>query len=270
VQLAMVTLMLVQAVQPTAEPRDVWSVIDPQRVCAMASVWQIHVPSMPAPSEMVETVAPLTVNGREVWRAMHTPLRGAEDMRAGVSPGSDFYDIDRTTLEPLQSEHRGGGTNGVRPTVTRFDYARDSSNALRLGSDGTTLETIGLMGRRPFPEGPGAAALLPAIAWRDGLRLRAQIVDRWRGRDGERLRAVDFVVSGREESEVGGRRVPVYVVTESAVDGSYRTVSHITIARPHMVVRVEHTRRGGRPVVSNAVATMHDPACAGIGGVGPS
>jgi len=264
VAIAKLTLLMLQAALPAAAPPDVWSAMNPERTCAVSAVWHIGTGTSSTPHAMVESVSPLEVGGRSVWRAMHTLLRGAEEARQGLIPGFDFYDLDRATLAPVQSEHRGSASQGAPAAVTRFAYESDSGSVHRLSPDGTPIESIPLNGRRPFPEGPGSAAVYQAIDWRDGQRLRAHVLDRWRGRASARLRAVDLEVTGRGAVRVGGRRIPAYIVTETALDGSYQAVNSVTIDRPHIVLRTEYSR-GPRRTVSEVTAFTRDPACEGTG-----
>src|SRR5688500_13873858 len=46
-----------------AEPSDVWSSVDPSRVCAVASVWHLGVGAGRVPNEMIETAVPMEVDG---------------------------------------------------------------------------------------------------------------------------------------------------------------------------------------------------------------
>jgi hypothetical protein len=249
-----------------AEPSDVWSSVDPTRVCAVASVWHLGVGARRVPNEMIETAVPMEVDGRAVWRVMHTMLRGAEDARGGATPGSDVYDLERATLAPLQSEHRVKGTADKPGNVTRFDYRAPDGGVLRLNADGSTAERIAVApARRVLADGPGAAVLDQAIRWSDGLKLRAHVIDRWRGRENERLRTVEIAVTGRASTEIAGRRVEVFVVEERSLDGSFHMVSLVTTERPHRRARVEYyaggRKEGARPFVSEVKSLMQDASC---------
>lgn len=250
-----------------ADPPEVWSQVDPDRVCAVASVWHLGVGPGRSPNEMIETTAAVEVEGRPVWRVMHTMLRGAEDLRGGFTPGSDVYDLERATLAVLQSEHRVKGSAQKPGMVTRFDY-RIAGNAVhKLSVDGSIVERVALQpGQRVFADGPGTAVLDQAIRWSDGLKLRAHVIDRWRGRMDERLRDIEIAVTGRSSADVAGRRLETFVVEERPLDGSFQMISQITVRAPHRRVRVEYyaggRREGASPFVSQVVSLMQDAGCA--------
>jgi hypothetical protein len=266
--LSMIALacLLSAAESRAAEPRDVWTSVDPGRVCAVASVWHLGIGAGRVPTEMIETAVPMEVEGRAVWRIMHTMLKGAEDLRGGSTPGSDVYDLERATLAPLQSEHRVKGTADKPGNVTRFDYRAPDGGVLRLDADGSTAERIALQpGQRVLADGPGTAVLDQAIRWSDGLKLQAQVIDRWRGRENERLRTVEIAVTGRQAARVADRRVETFVVEEIPLDGSFHMVSLVTTEPPHRRVRVEYyaggRKEGARPFVSEVKSLMQDASC---------
>ncbi len=262
-------LLLIAFPGQAAETLDLWSAVDTNRVCAVTTVWRLGTTRAAGPFDMIETVTPLDVEGRAVWRVMHTMLRGIDDFRRGSAPGSDVFDIDRATLAPLQSEHRSGG--GTTPlNVTRFEFPRNATElppaVRRLDGDGSIAERIALEpGQRVLVSGPGDAILDQAIGWSDGLKLRAYTLDRWRGRERERLREIEVAVTGRSAVEVGGRRVETFVVDERPLDGSYHVTSMITVERPHRRVQSQYyaagRKDGARPFVSEAVVLMQDASC---------
>jgi hypothetical protein len=260
---AAIMLLLAQPAL-AAEPSDVWSTIDTKRVCPTALVWRLGIGPGRTPFDVVETVVPLEVNGRPVWRITHTQLRGPEDLRNGTTPGFDFFDLDRATLAPLQSEHRTAGRADAPARTTRFEYLPDSVR--RLNKDGTVAETIALAaGQRLIADGPGAGVINQAVNWSDGLKLRAYMLDRWRGTERERLREVELSVIGRSAVEIGGRRVETFVVVEEPVDRSYKLTSQVTVARPHLPVRVEYVANAKRPdaraFVSEVTSIMSGGSC---------
>lgn len=250
------------------QPNDAWTRIDPTRVCPVTSVWRLGVGGPRPAAEMIETVVPMEIGGRGVWRVMHTMLRGSEDLRAGTTPGSDVFDLERATLAPLQSEHRLRGPADATVSVVRFEYSTTAGVVLRLNADGSTAERIPLDApTRVLADGPGAAVLDQAIDWADGLTLRAHALDRFRGRENERLRAIEIAVTGRSAVQIGARRVETFVVSERALDGSFRSVSQVTVARPHRRVHVQFfpagLREGAPPFVSEVSALMQDASCSG-------
>lgn len=259
--------LLLSVATHAADAVDLWSRADANRVCPVATVWRIGVGSRRGMGEAIETVVPLEVDGRAVWRITHTLLKTPEDVRNGRVVGFDFMDVERATLAPVQSEHRAQGSASAAVTVTRFDYRATPELALRLNADGSPAERIAVpAGRRLYADGPGDPIYDQAIAWSDGLRLRGYMVDRFRGRENERLREMEIVVTGRSSIELGGRRVETFVVSQGPVDGSFRSISHITVARPHQRVHVEYyasgLKEGARPFVSEAAALMQDVSCA--------
>jgi hypothetical protein len=263
--IAAAAIVLLASFAHGAEQSDVWSRVDASRVCPIATVWRLGIGRDRSPNEMIETVVPMQVDGRAVWRIMHTMLRGSEDLRRGGTPGSDVLDVDRTTLAPLHGEHRTEGAAPKPVTVTRFDY-RTSGIVLRLSADGSPAERIALQaGQRTLPEGPGVAVLDQAIPWSDGLQLRGHQIDRWRGRDGQRLREIELTVTGRGSVVIDGRRVETFVVTERPVDGSYHWVRQVTVERPHRHIHSEYyaagLKEGSRPFTSEASSLMQDAIC---------
>lgn len=249
-----------------AEPADIWSRIDPSNVCPVASVWHMRVGATRPPIEIIETVVPAQVDNRAVWRITRVPLRAPEGIRGGGGPDYDFVDLDRPTLAPLQSEHRGQGRAGPG-AVTYYKFGADAVQ--RLNTDASVVERIALQaGQRPIviADGPGAAAIYQAIRWSDDLRLRGYMVDRWHGRESQRLRPIDVSVTGRSSVEIDGRRLETYVVAERPLDGSYRMISHVTIERPHRAVRMEYYHSSNkdpeRPSVSQVATLMQDASCA--------
>jgi hypothetical protein len=150
--------------------------------------------------------------------------------------------------------------------VIRCDYASSAGVVLRLNDDGTTAERIALdSSQRLLADGPGAAVIDQAIALSDGLKLRAYVVDRFRGRDSARLREIEIAVTGRGEVRIGGQRVPTFVVTERAVDNSFHAINQVTVARPHRRVHMQFyasgLREGARPFVSEVTSLMQDASC---------
>jgi hypothetical protein len=248
-----------------AEPADVWSHIDASRVCPVAALWRIGVGTERPPVESLESVVWTSVDGRDAWRSTHTPLKRPEQVRSSAVPGFDFFDLDQRTLAPLQSEHRGQRGDGS-VVVTRFDYRKSASSVQRLNADGTVAETIPLeASHKIIADGPGGAVMDQAIAWTDGLHLRGYRLDRWRGREKERVRQVDFTVTGRGSVEIRGRRYETFVVSEDPADASYRVISQITVEPPHRSVHVRYFPAGAkdpaRVFVSEVVTLMHEPAC---------
>lgn len=246
------------------ERLDVWSRVDTARVCPIAAVWRLGVEAGRARYEAIETVAPLEVDGRTVWRITHTMLRWPEDLRSGSVPGFDFFDLERATLRPLQSEHRAPHPADSAAKVTRFDYR--AATVLRLNPDGSPAESIELEpGQRLLADGPGNAVMDQAIAWSDGLRLRSVMLDRWRGQGAQRVRPVEITVTGRGSVEIRGRRIETYVVTERPEDGSFHVVSQITVERPHHRVHVQYyaagLKNGARAFVSEVAALLQDASC---------
>jgi hypothetical protein len=250
-----------------AEPADIWSRTDPGSACPIVSLWHMRVGTSRPPIEIIETAVPLQVDGRAVWRITRSPLRTPEGIRNGGGPDYDFVDLDRVTLAPLQSEHRGPGRAGPG-AVTRFSFGSGADGVQRLNGDGSVAEKIALAAeQRPIItlDGPGAAIVYQAIPWADGLRLRGYMVDRWHGRDNQRLRPIELTVTGRSSVEIDGRRIETYVVTERPVDASYRATSYVTVARPHRAVRIEYRHASdkdqSRPSVSQVVTSMFDASC---------
>jgi hypothetical protein len=248
-----------------AEPADIWSRLDPSKVCPLASVWHMRVGTAGPPIEIIETIVPLQVDDRAVWRITRAPLRAPEAIRVGGGPDYDFVDLDRSTLTPLQSEHRGQGRAGPG-AVTYYKFGTEAVQ--RLNTDASVAERVVLQaGQRPIviADGPGAAAIYQAVRWSDDLQLRGYMVDRWHGRENQRLRPIDVSVTGRSSVEIDGRRLETYVVAERPLDGSYRMISQVTIERPHRAVRVEYYHSSNkdpqRPSVSQVATLMQDASC---------
>ncbi len=263
---AAASIVLLAPLAYGAEPLDVWSRVDPSRVCPITTVFRMGIGPGRVPAEMIETVVPLEVEGRAVWRIMHTMARGAEDFRKGMTPGADVLDVERATLAPLEGEHRGTGSATTAVSITRFDYRSAPGTVLRLNGDGSTAERIPFQpAQRVLPEGPGIAVLDQAIAWSDGLKLRGYMIDRWRGREKERLREIEMTVTGRGAVEIGGLRVDTFVVTERPVDGAYHWVRQITVERPHRHVHSVYysagLKEGARPFISEATALLQETSC---------
>lgn len=244
-----------------ADPVDVWTLIDPKRVCFVSATWRIGIGAATT-FDTIETVSAIEAGGVPVWRITHHMQRTVENRRADAIPALDVYDLDRRTLHPIQSELRRASENGAPQPVTRFAYDIAAGTARRLDQAGAELEATPLMGRIPLPEGPGSAAIYQAISWRDGLRFRAHTVNRYRGSGAERLTAVDFTVIGRKAVTIGGRAMETYVVSEIPSDGSSRvTTNYVTVTRPHRLVRVESASGARPPFISEAVALAQDRGC---------
>jgi len=260
----LVVILLLAQPALAAAPADVWSAIDAKRVCPTASVWRLGVGPGRTPFDVIETVVPLEVDGRPVWRITHTQLRGPEDLRKGTTPGFDFFDVDRATLAPQQSEHHTAGRADAPAKATRFEYLPGSVR--RLNDDGSVAETIALeVGQRLIADGPGAAIINQGVKWSDGLKLRGYMMDRWRGTERERVREVELSVTGRSAVEIDGRRVETFVVVEEPVDGAYKLTSQITVARPHLHVHVQYVANAKRPdaraFVSEVTSIMASGSC---------
>jgi hypothetical protein len=248
--------LLTQA--PDPPPADIWQAIDPSRVCTISSLRRLGVGTA-RPNDAIETVLPLTVNGREVWRIIHSLARTIDDVPADGAVPLDVYDIDRTTLRPIRSEHRYPGTDGQPPVVTYFVY--ESNLVRRLDERGEEVERVALAGRTPLPEGPGSAVIYQAIAWRAGLRFAAHAVNRFDGTGDARLHPVTVQVTGRDVVTMGDRSIPVWVVAQAADDRSYRTTYHVTVAAPHIIVGGSHAVGNRRPFATQGLAIAADPGC---------
>lgn len=264
-KMAAASIVLLAPFVRAAEPVDVWSVVDASRVCPIATVWRLGTGPGRSPGEMIETVAPLDVDGRTVWRIMHTMLRSSEDVRNGMTPGFDVLDVERATLAPLQGEHRTRGSASTAVNITRFDYRTTPGTVLRLNGDGSTAERIALQPNQRVLAEPGVAVLDQAIAWSDGLKLRGYMIDRWHGRENQRLREIAITVTGRGSVEIGGRRVETFVVTQRPVDGGFHWVRQITVERPHRDVHSQYysagLKEGARPFISEVSALLQDASC---------
>ncbi|MDQ8756468.1 hypothetical protein RCO27_09520 [Sphingosinicella sp. LHD-64] len=247
--------LMAQAPEP---PPDIWTAVDPTRVCTISSFRRLGVGTA-RPNDAIETVLPLTVDGREVWRIIHSLARTIDDVPPTGAVPLDVYDLDRATLRPIRSEHRSPRPDGRPPVVTRFVYEADV--ARRLDDRGEEIERVALAGRTPLPEGPGSAAIFQAIRWREGLRFAAHAVNRFEGTGDARLHAVTVEVTGRSVAAVGARQVPVWVVAQAAADGSYRTVYQITVAAPHVIVGATHSAGNRRPFITEGLAMAQDPGC---------
>ncbi len=126
-------------------------------------------------------------------------------------------------------------------------------------------------GADPTPAGPArarrtrVAVLDQAIAWSDGLKLRGYMIDRWRGRENQRLREIEITVTGRGSVEIGGRRVETFVVTQRPIDGGFHWLRQITVERPHRDVHSRYypagLKEGARPFVSEVSALLQDASC---------
>jgi hypothetical protein len=264
---AVASAMLLASCVQGAEPSDIWSHVDASRVCPITSVWRIGVGPGRTPSDMIETVVPLEVDGRPVWRIMHTMLRGVDDLRAGATPGSDLLDVERATLAPLQSEHRTRSSASAPVSINRFDYRAAAPDAvLRLNGDGSPAERITLGSRQRVFAEPESAVLDQAIAWSDGLKIRGYSVHRWRGRDDERLHQVEIAVTGRGAVEIGGRKIETFLVREQPSDSTAYTLRQITVERPHRQVYVQifssRHRQDDHPFTSEVTALLQDTSCA--------
>jgi hypothetical protein len=244
---------------PNSPRADIWQAIDPSRICTISSLRRLGVGTA-RPNDAIETVVPLTVDGREIWRIIHSLARTIDDVPPGGAVSLDVYDLDRATLRPIRSEHRNPGSDGRPPVVTRFIYKSDV--ARRLNERGEEIEVVALAGRNPLPEGPGSAVIFQAITWREGLRLAGHAVNRFGGTGDARLHPVTVEVTGRDVVKVGSRPVPVWVVVQAALDGSYRTIHHVTIAAPHIIIGVSHVAGNRRPFVTHGLAMAADPGCA--------
>jgi hypothetical protein len=249
--------LLAQAPNPSTA--DIWHAIDPSRICAVSSLRRLGVGTT-RPNDAIETVLPLTVDGREVWRIIHSLARTIDDVPAGGAVPLDVYDLDRATLRPIRSEHRNPSADGRPPVVTRFVY--ESEVARRLDERGEEIERVALAGHTPLPEGPGSAVIFQAIAWREGLRFTGHAVNRFGGTGDARLHPVTVEVIGRDVVTVSARPVPVWVVVQAARDGSYRTTHHVTIAAPSVIIGASHSAGNRQPLVTQGLAMAVDPGCA--------
>lgn len=257
-------LALVLQAAPTTAPPDVWEEIDPSCVCSASLTWRTGIESG-SPEGLEERVARIVVGGRPVWRVMHVPPGSDAHVATSLSTGEfDVYDLDTATLRPLESERRA--IEDGQPQVTHFVYDLDSNRVRKLNHRGETVERIDLDGRAPLPEGPGSAAIYQAIRWRDGLHVRAFVVDRWRGTGAERLHGVEIRVIGRDAVRLQQRSVPTFVVSVQPDTRAYRIVHHVTVERPHYIVRTEYTVGPEPAFISEVVAIAPGPDCSPAGG----
>lgn len=258
--------VLVLQASPTIVAADIWKEIDPSQVCSTTVSWRTGIQSG-SPEDLEERVTRIVVGGQPVWRVMHVPRDTAEAAAASASPSAhDVYDLDAATLRPLESEHRMH--EGKQPRLTRFVYEIESDRVRKLNHRGETVERIDLEGQVPLPEGPGSAAIYQAIRWRDGLRVRASVVDRWRGSGAERLHRVEIRVVGRDAVSLQQRSVSTFVVSVQPDNHAYRILHHVTVERPHHIVRTEYIV-GSRPAfISEVVAIAPGPDCSNSAGMG--
>lgn len=211
-----------------------WDEIDAGAVCQTRQVMVIGLGSAR------EAVTHLRVDrtrigGRNVLRSVH---RSSDRLR----PRSDETVVDAATLHPISSV-----STWAQPTL-RLAY--DRSEFRRVGADGDILERAPLA-EPAIPEGPGADIVIQAVAWREGLKLRGVMVDRWRGADAGRIRPGSWSVEGRELLTTLQGRQDVYRTRWQPDDGSYTFVTHVTVARPHHAVRVQYSPKpGSTPIVS--------------------
>lgn len=187
---------------------------------------------------MTESVSSLSVDGRPVWRTLHLLPEPLDPAASNANRDRDFYDLDARTLYPIESEHRSAGSR-AQP-VNHFVYEIESDRVRRLDDLGEEAESINLAGRIPLPEGPGSAVIYQAIRWREGLRLQAYIVDRWRHAGDGRLHRVEIRVIGRGVVTMQGRSVPTFMVSVEPDNDEYRILHHVGRAtssdRPHEIL----------------------------------
>jgi hypothetical protein len=218
------------------------SVLRPEWVCSISSVFAIDVVANGARSTAVSTVAPFDTPSGPVWRGMHVnadPV--AQTVTLGDRAAHDVMDVARHNLRPISSEHRAAG----RRTAFEFDYMADA--AAKLPDGDHPAEDIPLAGTFAIPEGPGSEILFQAVPWSEGLRLRAHQVDRWRGSGPRRLKPVTIEVSGSTNFELAGKSLDVWIVHTVPDDRSFSVVQWVTKARPHVTVHTEY-RTGTDPV----------------------
>lgn len=208
---------------------------------------------------MTEAVSTFSVDGRPVWRILHLLPEPPDLADSSANRERDSYDLDTRTLYPIESEHRSVGSR-AQP-VNRFVYEIESDRVRRLDDRGEEAESIDLAGRIPLPEGPGSAAVYQAIGWRDGLRLDAYVVDRWRGAGDERVHRVEIGVIGRGAVTVQGRSMATFVVSVEPDNDTYRILHHVTVERPHVIVRTEYSAGTRAAFISEVAALTRDPVC---------
>lgn len=242
----------------SSKPVDVWSEVNPAWVCSATTFWRIGTQTR-SPRDMTETVSNLSVDGRLVWRISHLLPEPPDPAASNANRERDSYDLDARTLYPIESEYRSAGSR-AQP-VNRFVYEIDSDRVRRLGGRGEEAEGIDLAGRVPLPEGPGSAAIFQAIGWRDGLRLNAYVIDRWRGAGDERMHRVEISVIGRGAVTVQGRSMVTFMVSVEPDNDAYRILHHVTVDRPHLIIRTEYSAGTRAAFISEVAALTRDPAC---------
>jgi len=211
-----------------------WDEVDAGAVCQTR---QVMVVGLGSAREAVThlRVDRARIGGRDVLRSVH---RSPDPSR----PQSDEMVVDAATLRPISSV-----STWAQPAL-RLEY--DQREFRRVGADGEILERASLA-EPAIPEGPGADIVIQAVAWREGLKFRGIMVDRWRGAAASRLRPGFWSVEGRELLTTLQGRQQVYRTRWRPDDGSYTFVTYVTVARPHHAARVEYSPRPGSvPIVS--------------------
>jgi hypothetical protein len=202
--------------------------------------WRIGIDRSDPPSDMLEAITPLTLDGRRAWRVTHYPYDPN-------TAGFDLYDVDAATFSPIRSVMKSAALEllvSFGPAQVRLDRReKGTATSERIAIDGAVK-----------PEGPGHRVFVASLPLKAGFTLKYRIVDRWNGKEQSRVTAMSLSVSERRRVETVLGAQEVFEVTTAAADGSFRIVEHVRTAPPHYPFRLEYTR--GKTVLVSDVTTM--------------
>jgi hypothetical protein len=202
--------------------------------------WRIGIERAEPASEMVETIAPVTMEGRLAWRITHYPFEPDEG-------GFDVYDVDAATFSPIRSV--------MKNPAFELSLAFDSRRVLlRRTEKGHTVSESIALDEEVRPEGPGHRVFIAGLPLKPGYTLTFRIVDRWSGKERSRVKDMRLSVSDRRRVQTALGSQEILDVITAAVDGSVRIVEQVRAEPPHYPFRLEYTR-GKTPLVSD-VTTM--------------
>lgn len=202
--------------------------------------WRIGIERAEPPSNTIEAIAPVTVEGRRAWRVTHYPFEPDEG-------GFDVYDVDASTFSPIRSVMK----NAAFELSLTFDPQRVLLHRMEKGN--TVSESI-VLDEALKPEGPGHRVFIASQPLKPGYTLKFRIVDRWSGKERSRVKEMTLSVSDRRRVQTALGMQDILEVVTAAVDGSFRIVEQVRAEAPHYPFRLEYTR--GKTVLVSDVTTM--------------
>jgi hypothetical protein len=206
--------------------------------------WRIGLDWPRGPSRAIEVITRATWKGRDVWRVVHHQ----EDPTTAVEGRYDMHDVDALTMTPVRNVMR------TDAFALEIDFTPEAVTYRRRAANGdSAIEHVPLTAS-VMAEGPALTALVASLPLAADYTTSFAMLDRWQGRERERIRPVTLRVTGRGSVQLDGRSIETLLVVIRADDGAFRFDQQVTAEAPHLPLTIEFTRGTSR--VRSAVTSI--------------